>query len=104
MLIRLMLNNNENYKATGNVDLVDLLWTCSKKYLIGGVEFSVGLVNSVSSIDQCKYSWDNKVKLWFAFAKISSNIVDMSKMKPYRDFKVSIDYRVNSSIEFYRLL
>ena len=98
------INNNESYKATGNVDLVHLLWTCSNKYLIGRVEVSVSLVNSVSSIDLCKYYWDKKVKLWFAFAKISSNIADMSKMKSFRDFKVSIDYRVNSSIGFYRLL
>ena len=27
----------------------------------------------------------------------------MSKMKPYRDFKVSIDYRLKASIDFNRL-
>ena len=26
----------------------------------------------------------------------------MSKMKPYRNFKVSIDYRLKASIDFYR--
>ena len=43
------------------------------------------------------------MKLWFAFAKFQSNIADMSKMEPYRDFKASIDYRLKTSIDFYRL-
>ena len=27
----------------------------------------------------------------------------MSKMKPYRDLKASIDYRLKTSMDFYRL-
>ena len=40
----------------------------------------------------------------FTFAKCENcNIADMSKMEPYRDFKASIDNRLKTSIDFYRL-
>ena len=50
------VNNKENYKTSWTVDLVYLLWTFSKKYLLEGVAFEARLISSVSSFDQCKSS------------------------------------------------
>ena len=53
-LICLDFKHKESFKATWTVDVVTLLWTCSKKYLLGGAAFSANLIISGSSLDQCK--------------------------------------------------
>ena len=100
-----------SYKATSTVDLVLLLWTCSKKYLLGGAAFSANLIDSVSSVDQRKSILEIRERnyglnlrsfnpfqpgvAFLYFLKASenlkvSNIADVPKLKPYRDFKASI--------------
>ena len=55
-------------KLTWTVDSVPLLWTCSKKYLLGGEVFNANFIGSVSALEQCKSILE--IKKWhFAFAK-----------------------------------